>query len=559
MKLFNFKNKSNKKKKKVKLKTVSFGPKHILNPNQVTTLHKKSKTIKPLFAFNPPKYKNLSKLKPLNWSQTKRKLPTLSPFGDADKDGVMNFKDCRPFDKKRQDFGKFKPRKRKKSEWTSPEDITAAQRFGPSNIKKLKRIGGGRDRVVYALDKKKVLKVAKNVGGLKQNVSEKDLDYILDHVKHYESGKDYVVMEKIGKLKSQKVKDKLYKMFDEVREEQLNRGTGWGTGDKAKRAIEKIEPQILNYEFSPGDLAKSSSWGEKNGRPILVDAGGLNSETLSDEHRITKIDDRLRRARRQRTETMEHLKEHDNAFDKHNLPRMNRDIERMEMDINEWREIKAQRKQAREREKIKLTDYENKKQEPFETVSKVKWKKKTTIPYVDYPEQYSVKKRRVKMTPDEFMELAKETDSNIEVRNESLEEYKKKVISKTNVERIREGMEKGRHTEELWIAYQEGRPEGHEGRHRATAAEELGEKKVPVHLTVKHEDEPKSWDKYERAEEIAQEVIDESEGVELRGRPKKLEYEDWEESKEKAQELIDEIKEEEAEIKEKEVTEEDKE
>ena len=39
--------------------------------------------------------------------------------------------------------------------------------------------------------------MAKNVGGLKQNQPEADLDYMLDHVKHYETGKDYVVMERI--------------------------------------------------------------------------------------------------------------------------------------------------------------------------------------------------------------------------------------------------------------------------------------------------------------------------------------------------------------------------
>ena len=46
--------------------------------------------------------KSLSK-KNMNWFQAKRKYPKLSPFGDIDKDGVINYLDCKPFNKKKQD------------------------------------------------------------------------------------------------------------------------------------------------------------------------------------------------------------------------------------------------------------------------------------------------------------------------------------------------------------------------------------------------------------------------------------------------------------------------
>lgn len=39
--------------------------------------------------------------KDLNWNQAKKRYPKLSPCGDADKDKVINRKDCKPFDKKR--------------------------------------------------------------------------------------------------------------------------------------------------------------------------------------------------------------------------------------------------------------------------------------------------------------------------------------------------------------------------------------------------------------------------------------------------------------------------
>jgi len=41
--------------------------------------------------------------KNMNWSQAKRRFPGLNPMGDADRDGVKNRFDCRPFNRMRQD------------------------------------------------------------------------------------------------------------------------------------------------------------------------------------------------------------------------------------------------------------------------------------------------------------------------------------------------------------------------------------------------------------------------------------------------------------------------
>ena len=40
--------------------------------------------------------------KEMNWAQAKKAFPKLSPFKDADKDGIYNMFDCKPFDRKRQ-------------------------------------------------------------------------------------------------------------------------------------------------------------------------------------------------------------------------------------------------------------------------------------------------------------------------------------------------------------------------------------------------------------------------------------------------------------------------
>lgn len=54
-----------------------------------------------LFDIKPSKKKVLKKN--MSWTQAKAKYPKLSPFKDADRDGVTNWLDCKPFNRKRQD------------------------------------------------------------------------------------------------------------------------------------------------------------------------------------------------------------------------------------------------------------------------------------------------------------------------------------------------------------------------------------------------------------------------------------------------------------------------
>ena len=39
----------------------------------------------------------------LNWKEAKKRFPKLKPYRDSDGDGVINKKDCKPFNKKKQD------------------------------------------------------------------------------------------------------------------------------------------------------------------------------------------------------------------------------------------------------------------------------------------------------------------------------------------------------------------------------------------------------------------------------------------------------------------------
>ena len=83
---------------------------------------KKTRTVKPVpisfLDIKPLKQKNPFDIKPprqsrrkqkapsikqMNWFQVKTKYPKLSPFEDSDKDGVINYLDCKPLNRKKQD------------------------------------------------------------------------------------------------------------------------------------------------------------------------------------------------------------------------------------------------------------------------------------------------------------------------------------------------------------------------------------------------------------------------------------------------------------------------
>ena len=74
------------------------------------------------------------RMKNLDWPQSEKRFPLLNPKGDVDRDGVKNFRDCKPFDIKRQgeghmnkdDYGfrfVYKRKGKKKSETPTAEEL----------------------------------------------------------------------------------------------------------------------------------------------------------------------------------------------------------------------------------------------------------------------------------------------------------------------------------------------------------------------------------------------------------------------------------------------------
>jgi len=109
------------------------------------------------------------------------------------------------------------------------------------------------------------------------------------------------------------------------------------------------------------------------------------------------------------------------------------------------------------------------------------WGEKTTVPIIDYPESYGFPPaKRRNITPKEFMGYAQKTGYGDSLTM-TPEDYKRRVISKSNLVRIKAGLQSNKPVVPIpYIETRKGVPIEHEGRHRAIAAEELGHKTIPV-------------------------------------------------------------------------------
>ena len=156
---------------------------------------------------------------------------------------------------------------------TDPQEIIAYKRFGKQNLKQLPVLGQGRDRLVFQLGKDKVLKIAKNPGGVNQNRYERDLDY-LGHIKHFETGKDYAIMEKADKPGI--ATTKFIRPFKKLSAEDFKTHSS-----KFQKAFTDANlDDFMNYSLASGDFSRKANWGEKQGKPVLIDAGVLHGDSL---------------------------------------------------------------------------------------------------------------------------------------------------------------------------------------------------------------------------------------------------------------------------------------
>ena len=172
------------------------------------------------------------------------------------------------------------------------ETYTARKNYAEKN---LKHLSSGSSRIVYLTPEKTIVKMAKNDKGIAQNKAEanpkmrsKFLNEILGHAENY-SWIETHYLDKISTKDFEKMTGLKFDDFgDSVRYALKNVS---GNSDLEKPScFEKVEKSDIykevkkvgqEFKLMPGDLARISSWGTKDGRPILIDAG-LTAEVFAD-------------------------------------------------------------------------------------------------------------------------------------------------------------------------------------------------------------------------------------------------------------------------------------
>ncbi len=166
----------------------------------------------------------------------------------------------------------------------SLENYNSRKKYAEKN---LKRLSSGSARLVYLSNKDTVIKLAKNDKGIAQNKAEcnpkmksKFLNKVIGHAKDY-SWMQTHYLDKITVKDFEEMTDINFIDFDKAIRYGLKNVSGNTDKEKPKNFDEVEKSEIYRelkrignqFKLLPGDLARISSWGTKDGRPVLIDAG----------------------------------------------------------------------------------------------------------------------------------------------------------------------------------------------------------------------------------------------------------------------------------------------
>ncbi|MEK6880284.1 MAG: hypothetical protein AABY22_11780 [Nanoarchaeota archaeon] len=164
------------------------------------------------------------------------------------------------------------------------ESYAARKKYAERN---LKHLSSGSSRIVYLTSGKTIVKLAKNDKGLAQNKAEtnpkmksKFLNKVIGHAKDYSWMETYF-LEKITVKDFKKMTNLDFSDFVEAVSYGLKNISGSSERTKPKNFDEVSKSNIYKeikrigdkFKLLPGDLGRISSWGEKDGHPVLIDAG----------------------------------------------------------------------------------------------------------------------------------------------------------------------------------------------------------------------------------------------------------------------------------------------
>lgn len=172
------------------------------------------------------------------------------------------------------------------------ETYSARKRYAEKN---LEHLSSGSSRIVYLTPDKKILKLAKNDKGIAQNRAEanpkmksKFLNEVIKHADNY-SWIETHYLDKITGSQFEKMTSIPFSDFDEAIRFGLKDVSGNSDITKSKNFAQVEKSEIYKemkrigeqFKLMPGDLARISSWGTKDDRPILIDAG-LTADVFAD-------------------------------------------------------------------------------------------------------------------------------------------------------------------------------------------------------------------------------------------------------------------------------------
>lgn len=164
------------------------------------------------------------------------------------------------------------------------ETYNARKKYAERN---LKHLSSGSARLVYLTPNKTILKLAKNDKGIAQNKAEanpkmksKYLNEIISCAKNF-SWCETHYLEKITEKQFEQMTKLKFDDFGDSLRYGLKGVSGNSEAEKPEN-FEKVSKSDIykqlkdigeKFKLLPGDLARISSWGTKDGRPVLIDAG----------------------------------------------------------------------------------------------------------------------------------------------------------------------------------------------------------------------------------------------------------------------------------------------
>lgn len=164
------------------------------------------------------------------------------------------------------------------------ETYNARKNYAERN---LKHLSSGSARIVYLTPSKTIIKLAKNDKGIAQNKAEanpemksKYLNQIINCSKNY-SWLETHYLDKITEKEFEKMTGLKFEEFGDSLRFGLKSISG-NKDIKKPENFEKVSKSDIykelrdigeKFKLLPGDIARISSWGTKDDRPVLIDAG----------------------------------------------------------------------------------------------------------------------------------------------------------------------------------------------------------------------------------------------------------------------------------------------